>query len=51
MVLHNIIVEIKLGLQHEPESLDVNKVCFTKYLDIPGTHGESRFEAVEYINL
>ena len=29
MVLHNII-EIKLGLQHEPESLDVNKVCFPK---------------------
>ena len=25
-----IIVEIKLGLQFEPEDLDANKVCFAK---------------------
>ena len=25
-----IIVEIKLGLQYEPENLNVNKVCFAK---------------------
>ena len=25
-----IKVEIKLGLQYEPENLDVNKVCFFK---------------------
>ena len=25
-----IIVEIKLGLQYEPEDLDANKVCFAK---------------------
>ena len=34
-------MEIKLGLQYEPENLDVNKVCFTKQLDIPSTHEES----------
>ena len=33
-----IIVEIKLGLQYEPENLNVNKVCFAKQLDIPSKH-------------
>ena len=46
-----MIVEIKLGLQYEPENLDVNKVCSPKYLGIPSTHSESRFEAVEYFYL
>ena len=48
MVLHN---SRKLGLQYEPENLDVNKVRFAKYLDIPSTHEESRFEVVGYFNL
>ena len=44
-----IIAEIKLGLQYEPENLDVNKVCFAKELDIPSIH--EKFEAEEYFNL
>ena len=40
-----MIVEIKLGLQYEPENLDANKVCFAN------RHEESKFEAVEYFNL
>ena len=46
-----IIVDIKLGCQYEPVNLDVNKACFAKYLDIPSTHEESRFEVVSYFNL
>ena len=45
------MAEIKLGLQCEPENLDVNKFCFAKQLDIPSTDEESRFEAVEFCNL
>ena len=46
-----MIVEIKLRLQYKPENLDVNKFCFSEKLDIPNTRKESRFEAVEYLNL
>ena len=44
------MVKIKLGLQCELENLDVNKVCFAKWLDILSTIEESRFEPVEYFN-
>ena len=42
---------MKLGLQYELENLDVNEVCFAKWLDIPSTHEESRFEAKEHFTL
>ena len=41
-----IIADRKLQLQYEPENWDVDKVYFAKWLDIPSTHEESRFEAV-----
>ena len=46
-----IIVEITLALQYEQENSDLKKACFAKQLDIPSTHEESTFEAVEYFNL
>ena len=45
------IVEAKLGLRYAPESLDVNKACFAKQLNIHNAHGNSRFEAMDYFNL
>ena len=36
------------GLQHEPENLDINKVCLAKYRDIPSTHDELRFQAIRF---
>ena len=40
----------KIGLQYEPDNLDLNKFCFAKCLNIPSTHEKSRFEAMDYIN-
>ena len=31
-----------VGCQHEPVSLDVNKVCFEEEQDIPNTHEKLR---------
>ena len=45
------MVEIKLGLQYEPDKLNINKVGFAKQLDIPSTHKESRVESLEYFKL